>query len=1501
MQILPSGKFSDEEGLSECKPCTSQGNNFAQRVGNTDDSFCDRCRPGLSKKGGNCDYCEVGKYSDDGTICKNCPSGKYQGNTGMPVCEKCDINTYQDEPGQAKCKNCIHPAFAPLEGNTNCIECPQGFEPNAGQPQLVSLVSYKCELDDPPVEIDTTKPPERSSAMWVESFPKGAFLFACKTNNQTVTLNNQLGNNNYSSTVHTYCAVNTYNATSCTGPPIIGANLKQRVINSCYRCAAGFVLDNANQQCKACPAGKYKNSIETTSCKSCDEHTYEDREASTKCKTCEPGRYRYDAPHYGMNCPQCTIGEFHGGPSCVCPVSSGSQKICDVPPHPGCNRDWPYRLRTYGGDACYKTPNIFSANPFPAVYNPLLTHPSEFLPNSKSDFRKCGCVGCYNNASAKNLTSGVRSCAEGEAFKSCPMKCNRKKNSAGELTTQCYNYTAIKIKDNADCNSDDDRLGTGVSLDECVELVHKYNERHNTEYHMFIHSLHSTRPGHCWVEKTTRLTWHQLSQGSTDCGHGYSSHVYNVYLTLFPEDYKKDKCFGDVCPKNHYGQKAQYHIPSPYTFCKACASGQYQNQVGQSECEGTPCAPGKFQSEIGKQTCKTCENGKSANTMGARSCQYCPAGKHANSIEIAYNPGITDYNVYNDTNYPDTMLFARTRDTALQHCLNHSYDRLCSKEELLGYDRGEKGWTKNDAGLSIAYHPFGAPPGFVSFGFYSASLFGGLSSFKGGAYCCRDNSKPLICQNCPSGHYRTDSTVGIYCSPCASGYFQEARGSTQCKKCEAGTFTSTHGSATCSICPEGTRSAAYNEKTICSACPSGKYSPTKKMENCLVCPAGKYSLRASNFALIGPTKCDACLPGRYQNQERESSCILCPAGKFQNEQGMPVCKTCPYGFPSTQNRTGCAPCPVGKAAINSTGTTICSSCSGEGLYHAEITALSPVVWTEDPALIGTPQHSLSFVRKNLYKGYSFRACARCPPGKYRKQTANTTTFECLECPLGKFQNVAGQKDCKQCFANLNEYTAHPGQTVCAKCMRPVVNNKCLNCVAGKELQGSVCKTCASGKVSPEGNICNSCPAGKHEAQNHTVCEPCTAGKFSSAGQGACTSCPPGKFSRTGTLNACMDCAAGKYAPAPESFVCMRCPKGKHQSQQGKSFCKDCLPGHFSTNASAVSCTKCANGQVQSLANSIRCNKCEPRITGYANLNHTKCVQCGPGEYVDETAKQCMECPGGKFSPAAGMLECFDCPFAMVSNNKSAACSSCPAGRQAEINRIECVKCTEGEFGSMVGQTPFQTWEEVKENTFENVWAVFGQNTGWCSLCPPGKYQDQEGKTSCKICPAGKSTNLPGRKLQSNCTLCPAGTFKGLTDDKCEKCPLSNYLSLPNRTACKGICPAGQIHSNNACENCEAGQFGVQNAISCSACQPGRFQDQVGQTSCESCPPGTYSLAGQVSCKSCPEGKFNHRNESGTCELCPVGHFTNTQGASACKPCVAANFVKCGPKPEIMPK
>ena len=73
------------------------------------------------------------------------------------------------------------------------------------------------------------------------------------------------------------------------------------------------------------------------------------------------------------------------------------------------------------------------------------------------------------------------------------------------------------------------------------------------------------------------------------------------------------------------------------------------------------------------------------------------------------------------------------------------------------------------------------------------------------------------------------------------------------------------------------------------------------------------------------------------------------------------------------------------------------------------------------------------------------------------------------------------------------------------------------------------------------------------------------------------------------------------------------------------------------------------------------------------------------------------------------------------------------------------------------------------------------------------------------------------------------------------------------------------------------------------CQPGTYQDQLGQPTCKSCPPdNTYQdEAGKNECKPCNAGEYQDQVGKSECKSCGVGNYITKQ--SECKSCPPGTY------------
>ena len=171
------------------------------------------------------------------------------------------------------------------------------------------------------------------------------------------------------------------------------------------------------------------------------------------------------------------------------------------------------------------------------------------------------------------------------------------------------------------------------------------------------------------------------------------------------------------------------------------------------------------------------------------------------------------------------------------------------------------------------------------------------------------------------------------------------------------------------------------------------------------------------------------------------------------------------------------------------------------------------------------------------------------------------------------------------------------------------------------------------------------------------------------------------------------------------------------------------------------------------------------------------------------------------------------------------------------------------------------------------------------------------------------------------------------------------------TTCVSGCPAGQYGKCNSidpetitqgtgdvtepacyscnislCFDCEAGRYsantgGVSESKSCTLCEEGKYQGQVGQSGCNGCAPGFFLTSGDATdpasyeesgdgfaingvfllaegsdkngathCNPCPSGYVNSEEDSTSCDSCFSGEYADP-GSSTCSKCPAGKYSK----------
>ncbi len=146
----------------------------------------------------------------------------------------------------------------------------------------------------------------------------------------------------------------------------------------------------------------------------------------------------------------------------------------------------------------------------------------------------------------------------------------------------------------------------------------------------------------------------------------------------------------------------------------------------------------------------------------------------------------------------------------------------------------------------------------------------------------------------------------------------------------------------------------------------------------------------------------------------------------------------------------------------------------------------------------------------------------------------------------------------------------------------------------------------------------------------------------------------------------------------------------------------------------------------------------------------------------------------------------------------------------------------------------------------------------CRPCGYGKYQQEEGRFSCRLCGIGLTTRTQEAVSEDECReACPDGKQLGM-DGNCESCPLGTYRSKGLHLACER-CPDGFTTARSGATTrgdcslpiCQPGTFLNSTRNECESCPRGFYQDEAQQTDCYECPPDTSTKSeGATSIDEC---------------------------------------------------
>ena len=358
-----------------------------------------------------------------------------------------------------------------------------------------------------------------------------------------------------------------------------------------------------------------------------------------------------------------------------------------------------------------------------------------------------------------------------------------------------------------------------------------------------------------------------------------------------------------------------------------------------------------------------------------------------------------------------------------------------------------------------------------------------------------------------------------------------------------------------------------------------------------------------------------------------------------------------------------------------------------------------------------------------------------------------------------------------------------------------------------------------------------------------------------------------------------------------------CVQGRYRDSTMR--CSDCIAGKYQTGINLLVCKNCPVGKASSKSKALHCTMCNPGE--YQDEEQgTFCKRCEAGRYSNATnasnSDVCSECPAGKWS-LQGLSKCHTCPAGRSSNvtglTSGDDCTPVPAGKYAKTS-IEAIPCAIGKYQDEIGQTSCKvcaagtyTIDEGKTLCTAVAAGKYANASGSAVDCPMGQYQDEEGQTSCKLCSAGYYNDQEG---QISCDApCEAGKYSLTGASFCQNCPAgrySNQTGLSSGDDCTPVPHGKYASASGSGVDCPIGQYQDEpGQTSCKLCSSGYYNDKEGQISCDTpCEAGKYSLTGASFCQQCPAGRYSNQiglSSGDDCTPVPAGSYESNDNFTLC--------------------
>ena len=255
--------------------------------------------------------------------------------------------------------------------------------------------------------------------------------------------------------------------------------------------------------------------------------------------------------------------------------------------------------------------------------------------------------------------------------------------------------------------------------------------------------------------------------------------------------------------------------------CEDCAAGTFEQ--GRVNC--VECVPGTFSTETGQTICEACPAGKvQGNSTALALCEDCPTGTFYVSTTECRECGLGSFN-------------NETAQFACKFCMPGTFANMTGSLECTLCESGK----------------------FENRSKSTQCMRCGIGTYQ-------NQIGQTLCLDCNPGKYQ--ESVGYSdCIDCAPGYYTEISRATSCNTCQRGKYAEESGSLTCTSCQESlsTQAIAATSSDMC-VCSPGNYFDTSR---CIQCQGESIQ---PTWGI--PTSCSPCNKNQYAEISK-TSCSNC--------------------------------------------------------------------------------------------------------------------------------------------------------------------------------------------------------------------------------------------------------------------------------------------------------------------------------------------------------------------------------------------------------------------------------------------------------------------------------------------------------------------------------------------------------------------------------------------------------------------------------------------------